>query len=190
MRVLLFTLLLALGACSTKPIVTDVSGPNVKTFPGIPFRLTADQTVSIYRLEDDKDEYKLVSQTNQRLVDPRRLYAISIRGDTFATRSLHVVLNGDNTLNKVELSSSDNSGAVVDSPTSALTAKTTADNAKTAAGLTNANAVLAADKAVADAQAALDGLTATTSAETRALYAQILASAKQAAAAARAAGGK
>jgi hypothetical protein len=190
MRVLLLTLLLALSACSTKPVVTDVSGPDVKTIPGIPFRLTADQTVSIYRLEDDKDEYKLVSETNQRLADQRRLYAISIKGDTFATRSLHVVLNGDNTLSKVELSSSDTSGAVVDSLTGALAAKTTADNAKKAAGLTNANAILAADKAVADAQAALDALPATTTAETRALYEQILASAKQAAAAARAAGGK
>lgn len=175
---------IAVSGCSTRPIVTDVSGEQ-KIINGVPFRLTADHVVRIYRLSDDTDEYQLVSQTNQRLADLRRLYAISFQGDTFATRSLHLVENADNTLSKMELSATDNAASTLDAVSNALTNRQTADAAKKASDLTNAKAILDADKAVRDAQKDLDGLPSTASDETRALYEQILTSAKQAAAAAR-----
>lgn len=181
--------LAALYGCATKPRVTDVSGDQT-VIDGIPFRVSADHLVRIYRWSEETDKYELVSQTNQRLADQRRLYALSFTGDTFATRSLHVVENADNTLSKMGLAAQDSTPAALDAVSAAVTNRRTAESAKQAAIVSHAGAVLSADKAVRDAQQDLDELPSTTSAATRALHEQILVSAVQAAAAVRAAGGK
>lgn len=177
-----------LAACSTKPVVTEVA-LDTKAPAGIPFRLSTDHEVRVYRLKDDDDAYTLVAQSKQRLADTSRLFAINYEGMTFATNSLKVVQNGDNTLKVVTVTSTDNTPGTIDSLTSAVSSVRAAEAAQKTAAVNAAKAVADADKAVRDAQKDLDALPSTTSPETRALYEKLLESAKQQAAVARAAAG-
>ena len=197
--ILLILVGLAAAGCSTNLIVKDVSpsaNVPVGTLDGIPFRIPVDQKVTVYLLKDDLttgDSYVEVASTIQPIADQGRLFSVGMKGKAFATATLHAIEAQDNTLTKVELTTTNNTSAVTDSVTGALAANTTnaaskataATTAKTTA-LTNANAILTADKAVLDAQSAIDALPSDTPPETLAYYQQILASAKAAAAAARA----
>jgi len=145
--------------------------------------------VRVYRLKDDDDSYTLVAVSKQRLADTSRLFAVNYQGMTFATNSLKVVQNSDNTLKSVQVTSTDNTPGTIDSLTGAVSSARAADVAQKAAALAAAKGVVDADKAVRDAQKELDALPSTTSAETRALYEKLLESAKQQAAVARAAAG-
>jgi len=177
-----------LAGCSTKPVVTEIS-PDASAPPGIPFRISTDHEVRVYRLKDDDDGYTLVAQSKQRLADTGRLFAINYAGMTFATNSLKVVQNGDNTLRMVTVTSTDSTPGTIDSLTSAVNSVRAAEVAQKTAAVNAAKAVVDADKAVRDAQKDLDALPSTTSPETRALYEKLLESAKQQAAVARAAAG-
>jgi hypothetical protein len=178
-----------LAGCSAKPVVTDITSSQSATLKGIPFRLSTDHEVLVYRLKDDEDEYTLVASSRQRLADTTRLYAMNYKGSTFATNSLKVVQNADNTLKSVQVTSTDSTPGTIDSLTSAVGSVKAAETAQKAAALAAAKAVVEADKAVRDAQKELDALASTTAPETRALYEKLLESAKQQAAVARAAAG-
>lgn len=180
--------LACVAGCSTKPVVTEIP-LNTKTPPGIPFRLMTDHEVRVYRLKDDDDGYTLVAQSKQRLADTGRLFAVNYEGMTFATNSLKVVQNADNTLKLVTVTSTDNTPGTIDSLSSAVSSVRAAEVAQRTAAVNAAKAVVDADKAVRDAQKDLDALASTTSPETRALYEKLLESAKQQAAVARAAAG-
>lgn len=177
-----------LSGCSTKPVVTEIALDN-RNPPGIPFRLTTDQEVRVYRLEDDEDKYDEVARSRQRMADTSRLFAINYRGMPFATSSLKVIQYADNTVKTMGVTSTDNTPGTLDSLTGAVSSVRAAELAKKTAALNAAKAVVDADKAVRDAQKDLDSLPSTTSAETRASYEKLLESAKQQAAAARAAAG-
>lgn len=179
-KMLLVSALLGLSGCAARTVVTDISAAKA-TVAGVPFRLSVDQKVMIYQLNNKTDEYELMSSTVQRLADPSRLYAVNFSGGPFATKGLKVSQYPDNTLKLVQMNSTNNAPAAIDAVTSVLSAEATRNSAAVA----NAKAVVDADKAVRDAQKELDALPVGTSAETRALYEMILASAKQQALTAR-----
>ena len=106
-----------LTGCSTKPVVTDITGSTATSLAGIPFRLSTDHEVRVYRLKDDDDSYALVAVSKQRLADTSRLFAMNYQGMTFATNSLKVVQNGDNTLKSVQVTSTDSTPGTIDSLT-------------------------------------------------------------------------
>lgn len=178
-----------LMGCSTRTVVTDISGPDVTDIRGIPFRVSVDQKLTIYRLKDDTDDYEEVSVSQHRLADQSRLYAINFSGGVFASRSLKVSQNPDNTLKTMALTTTDQTSAIIEALSGAASGLTGADTSKRTAALNSAKAIVEADKAVRDAQKDLDALPAATSAETRAIYERILESAKQQGAAARTAAG-
>lgn len=178
-----------LSGCSTKPAVYDISNTLTATtevkVEGYPFRVTADHQVTIFVLSDESDKYTKVAASKQRLADQNRLFAMNYSGGPFATNTLKVVHNSDATLKSMSLTSSDTSDKTIDAITSAVTGNAT----KKTAAVASAKAVVEADKAVRDAQKELDELPSTASAERRALQERILESAKEQAAAARAAAG-
>lgn len=178
-----------LFGCSTKPVVYDITSTLNSTsstkIEGVPFRIHTDHRVTIFGLSDDSDKYTKLAQSTQRLADMNRLFAINYSGGPFATNMLKVVQNSDNTLKSMALASTDTSDKTIDAITSAVTGNA----AKKTAAVTSAKAVVEGDKAVRDAQKELDALPNTASTDTRALYERILESAKEQAAAARAAAG-
>jgi hypothetical protein len=141
---------------------------------GIPFRLTTDQRVMIFQLDNDTDKYELMSASVQSLADLSHLYAVNFSGAPFATKGLKVSQYPDNTLKLVQLTSATTAPAAIDGVTGIFAAEA----ARSSTAVTNAKAVVEADKAVRDAQKDLDALPAGTSGETRALYEAILASAR------------
>lgn len=187
-RTMIAILLIALAGCSTRTVVHDVPAGQAD-IKGIPFRVSVEQDLMVYRLKDDADEYELVSVTRKQFVDMSRLYSINFKGDTFASRSLKVGHYPDNTLKSMQLVSTDATPATIEAVSGAISGVNTAEATRKTTALTNAKAVVDADKAVRDAQKDLDALPPGTSEETRGIYQRILDSAKQQAAAARAAAG-
>jgi hypothetical protein len=171
---------LVVSACSSAPRVTNVSEVGKgKDIAGIPFRIKTEQTVRIWRLQDD-DTYKEVSVSRQVVPDYARLYAIDVRSDLFASPTLKVTHNPDNTLKLMKVASTNNTSGGIDAINSAVAGVVKAQNDKAAAKLSGSGAIATAEKAVRDAQAALDGLDPTkTTAETRATYERYVESAKR-----------
>jgi hypothetical protein len=169
-----------LVGCSAKPVVTDVSelGSGAH-LAGVPFRVKTPHILRIYKLNEERDNYVEVASSSQPFANQQKLYALNIVGAPFSTRSLALSQNPDNTLKKMQVVGSDNSSGVIDAVTTALTGVAKADTDRKTAALTNSKAIVDADKAVRDAEKDLSGLSATASAESRALYENVLNSAKR-----------
>jgi vacuolar-type H+-ATPase subunit H len=177
-----------LVGCSTKPAIFEIA-LNTAAPAGVPFRMTTDKEVLVYRLNDEANTYTLVAKGQQRLADTTKLFVINYEGMVFASNSLKVSQNPDNTMKSMQVTSVDSTASTIDAASSAISSFRNAETAQKNAAVTAAKAVADADKAVRDAQKDLDGLPSSTSAETRALYEKLLESAKQQAAMARAAAG-
>ena len=180
MRIAIVMLALVLAACSTKPVVTDITGAEDKmSIPGVPFRVKQQYVTHIYKLDEDKDAYSEVSRSLQLFPNLEKLYTISFQGDLFATRSIQVGENSDNTLKSIQVTSTNNTSALLDAVNSGFSGVTKAEADKKALQLTNDKAALDAIKAVKDAQKDLDSLSATASADTVYAYQQAVIAAKR-----------
>ena len=192
-RVLVAALVVGSTACSTHPVVTDISGlrGTGADLPGLPFRVKSQQVIHIFKYDEVTDKYNEVAVVQQLLTEQSKLYALNYRGDVFANRGLNISENADNTLKSMEVSStSGGTSSLIDSATTTLTGVTSAENTKKAANLTTATAVVTADNAVTTAQTALDGLPSTISPDARSTYQNALESAKRADNAARISAGQ
>lgn len=170
---------LALVGCSSAPSVTNVSEvTGSSAIAGIPFRIKTEQTVHLWKLQDD-GSYAEVSVTRVVVPDYSRLFAIDVRSAMFASPTLKVTHNPDNTLKTVRIASTNNASGGVDAINSAVGGLVKAQTEKSAAKLVASTTIATAEKSVRDAQFALDSLPPTSTAETRATYERYVESAKR-----------
>lgn len=174
---------LLVAGCASKPVVTNISA-STGVLAGVPFRIKTEQVVHVFK-RNEKGEYDEVSRAQDVFADFSRLYALDVHSGPFASPSLTVAQNPDNTLKSAQIAGTDQTAATLDAATSAVTGVTKLQNDADAARLTSAQAVLTADKAVRDAQDALSNLPSTASTATRSIYEQTLQSAREAAQIAR-----
>jgi hypothetical protein len=147
--------LLLLAGCSATPKVTpiavDGNMPDPKLpIPGVPFRVQADQVVRMYRWNVDKNVYEEVAATRAVAADLSRLYAIDVVGSSFASPSLHITENSDNTLKLMNVTSTA-SGAAASAVGTAVTGVAKAQSDRAGAQLTASAAVATAQKNWKDA---------------------------------------
>lgn len=100
---------ICLVGCSAAPVITPIAiGPTPPvssakdgTFAGVPFRVQSEQVVRVYAWDLDKKKYTLVASYKQVGADRSRLYVLDVAGSDFASPSLHIAQNSDNTLKLV-----------------------------------------------------------------------------------------
>ena len=174
-----------LCGCTASPVVTLIAvneeaplkGERT-VIPGVPFRVQADQTMRIYNWNAEKGEYVEVASSRQFMADYSRLYAIDVRGSTFASPSLHITENPDNTLKLMNVTSTA-SAAAANAVGTAISGVAKAQTDR-ASGILNAQtAVATAQKNLRDALNSLAGLPSNTSAEVRASFQATVTTAQQ-----------
>lgn len=137
-----------LAGCSAAPAVIEVS-PSAATaeFPGVPLRIKAEQSVAVWKLMDN-GRYEQVSVSKQTLADYKRLYAIDVTSYPFASPSLHIAANPDNTLKSMQVTGTNQSAGAVDALSGTVAGISKAQSDKTAARVAGAKAAQEADKIV------------------------------------------
>jgi len=180
-----YLLVTLLCGCAAKPVITPValqskSPFNEKTneLTGIPFRVPTDQVVRIFRWDFVNRKYKEVSSSRQTMADYSRLYVIDVRGSSFASPSLHISENPDNTLKSMNVTSTA-SAAAASALGTAVAGIAKAQTDKSNAALTANTAVATAQKNLRDAMNSLATLPAATSPEVRASYQATVTTAQQ-----------
>jgi len=171
---------LTLGGCASTPVATSVSH-SAATLPGLPFRIRTPQVARVFVRQYD-GTYREVSRAAGMLTDFDRVYALDVHSGPFASPSLTLQMNPDNTMKSVQVAGTDQTPAAIDAATSTATGVQTLDKARATDKLTRAQAVVTANTAVVAAQAALNALPSTASPETRKIYQDAVDAAKQAAA--------
>ncbi len=150
-RSVLVALALALAGCSAKIVVTEVSNdlPSGTAVNGIPFRMAKRYVAEIY--EKRAKGYESVGRQPISIPDPSRLYVLGFQSDALANPVFDVVLNPDNTLQQVSLSSASQAAPALTAVAGQLNAAATAEGARQTASKTATNAAataaVAADKA-------------------------------------------
>ncbi len=172
-----------LGGCASTPVATSVVG-HPAVLPGLPFRIRTLQAARVF-VRDYQGNYQEVSRAAGMLTDFARTYALDVRSGPFASPSLTLQMNADNTLKSVQVSGTDETPGAIDAATTAATGIQALDKASATDKLARAQAVLTANNAVVSAEAALNALSPTTSPETRQVYQDSVDAAKRAAAIAR-----
>jgi hypothetical protein len=193
MRTLLFAVTCAsLVACSATAVVSRPGAGG--TLVGVPVRVKRDQIVRVFRYDPEQDTYVEVSSSHQMLADQSQLYAVDVHTQVFASPSLHVAENPDNTLKSVQVTSSQNTSGAIDAATTVVSGMTTArttnataaatavtaQNAKNTTCQTANAAAVTADQALATARSGYDQLAADATQELRDSYLQVIKSAQQA----------
>jgi|SRR5882672_9854575 len=181
-----------LCACAATPVVSRPA--NNDQLAGVPLRLKRDQIVRVFHYDLENDKYVEVSSSHAMLAEQSQLYAVDVHTQLFASPSLHVAENPDNTLKSVQVTSSQNASGAIDAATTVVNGITTARTANTtaaAAAVTAKNtknstcqaanaAAVSADQDLAAARAAYDQLAADATQELRDAYLQVIKSAQQA----------
>lgn len=175
---------IVLAACSTHPAAIRISDSPAAgaSFDGVPMRVKTEQTVQLWRLNPETDEYEKVSETRQVLADQQRLYAVDVVSGPFASPTLHVTEYPDNTPSSVEAAGTENTSGAIDAATGVVSGLSTARNANVTACQTARAAVVTQDQAIATARASYDALPATATPELRAAYQAVIDKAQAAAA--------
>lgn len=105
---ILAIVLLLTASCSSKLVVHEIDGPNVKArvaLTGIPFKTKKTYQVTMYELQDGA--YVPVITEQHLLADLEKVYSLNFKGAAFADSTAKVVLNDDATINEIDLSSTD-----------------------------------------------------------------------------------
>lgn len=120
-----------LAGCSAEPSMVRVKDapPVGELFPGVPVRVKTLQTVQLWRLDPEKDQYEKVSEGQMVLADQQRLYSIDVVSDLFASPGLRVSEYSDNTPKAVQVTSSENAAAQIDATNTVLSGLITTRNA-------------------------------------------------------------
>jgi hypothetical protein len=179
------TVAICLIGCSAAPVVTPVAispkpplaASKDGTLAGVPFRIQSEQIVRVYAWDLDKKEYKVVASYKQIGADLSRLYVLDVAGSDFASPSLHITQNADNTLKLVGVTSNA-SGSTANSVGTALSGIAKAQSDKATAQLTSDTAVATAQKNLRDALDAYSKLPTTASADVINAYQSAVAAAR------------
>jgi hypothetical protein len=179
--ILVLTVALASGSCSTTPAITMVGDGGV--IAGVPVRIKTEYIVHVFqrnpeKLESATDYFTEVASSHQVLADQQRLFAIDVTSAPFGSPGLNVQEYADNSLKSIEVTSTQNQSGAIDAVSTALTGVTTAQNQRAAACQTSNSAALQSDQALASARSSYDGLPASATPQLRAAYQQVIASAQ------------
>jgi hypothetical protein len=149
-KLLVSIAILSVVGCSStvinKEIKTDAAAGTV--VDGIPYRIPKRFTAAIY--EKGANGYFQIAELPVTIPDPDHIYVLGFKSKAFNTSTLELILNEDNTLQKVALTSASTGSAALTATGSQLSAIAAAEKARQTAGTAAETAAatlsIAADK--------------------------------------------